>query len=144
VPELVVPIRNRGVLVKILVRERCELPTAREDHHHLGAVTGPLLAYLDTGASDTVLDIGTVECLGLHPVREAALHVLGREGVSFHDAYEVEVAVVLPSAPLRWHALTVLAGAVYQTGAVAALGRDFLGRVAFSYDGPKRQVRLHW
>lgn len=48
------------------------------------------------------------------------------------------------SHPPYWLPLTILGGAVYQTGAVVALGRDFLSRTRLVYDGPKRQARLHW
>jgi hypothetical protein len=58
--------------------------------------------------------------------------------------YDVEVALELAEEPLHWVPLTVLRGAVYPTGAAAALGRDFLRHVVFTYDGPRRQVILRW
>lgn len=131
-PTISLPIRPRGVLLKILVRAE---PTA---------AAGPVAAYLDTGASDSVFDQDFLATLGLKPIQRAALHVLGRDGVSFHDAYELAVAIHAPGAAFQWRLLTVLGGPVFQTGAVAALGRDFLAGVAFSYDGPRRRVQLHW
>jgi hypothetical protein len=137
-PELILPLRRRGALVKILVRG-----ATQASHRGIPRV-GPLLAYLDTGASDTMLDVGVIEPMRLEPIRSAALNVLGREDVSFHETYEIEVALILPDEPPCWIPLTVLAGAVYPTGAVAALGRDFLYHVEFTYDGPKKRAIVRW
>lgn len=136
-PELKVPIRCRGLLVKVLLRRRKEGAEA-------AVPVGPLLAYLDTGASDSMLDVGMIRALGLETERSVALSVLGREGVSFHGTYSVEVAVVLPEESPRWLPLNVLGGPVYDTGAVVALGRDFLSHVVLTYDGPGRQAKLFW
>ena len=133
-PELIVPIRQRGAVVPFLVR-----PASRG-----GAYRKPLTAYLDTGASASMLDVGVIGRLGVEPVRTTALNVLGREEVFFHDLYEVEVGLVLPAAPPYWVPLTILGGAVFPTGAVAALGRDFLRRFVFTYDGPRERVTLRW
>jgi len=102
------------------------------------------MAYLDTGASNTVVDQDFLTTLCVRSTHTAALHVLGRDGVSFHDAFEVEIAVVVPDQGPHWQPLTVLAGPVFQTGAVAALGRDFLRAVTFTYDGPRQRVQLCW
>ena len=53
---------------------------------------GPFPAYLDTGASATVLDPGVISVLGAEPVAAAGLHVLGRDTVSHHGVDAVEVA----------------------------------------------------
>lgn len=139
-PELTLPIRRRGVLLKVLVRPA---PSLEVQAAYL-APAGPLSAYLDTGASDTMFDLGLVQSMGLQPLQCAALNILGNTAVSFHETYAVEVALVLPIDAPRWVPLTILAGAVYPTGAVAALGRDFLKHVMFTYDGPREQARLWW
>ena len=142
--ELGVPIRCRGLLLKIIVR-----PGRSQEQHGLAAkpscvATRPLSAYLDTGASGTMLDLGIVETMGLEPVESTAVHVLGREEVSYHEVYHVDVAIVVTEEPPRWIPLFVLGGAVFSTGAVAALGRDFLRHVVFTYDGPAGQATLRW
>jgi hypothetical protein len=131
-PELFVPIRTRGALVKVLVRRPGGVPSQ------------PLTAYLDTGASDTMLDEGIVASLGLEADRCIALNVLGRDDPSFHATHAVEMALVTDGVPPVWVQLAVLGGPVFPTGAVVALGRDFLSRVVMTYDGPARQVRLRW
>ena len=136
-PELAIPIRSRGALVKVLVR-----PAAAR--HPAPRESKPLLAYLDTGASDTMLDLDAVRHLDLCPEQSASLHVLGREDVSFHPILQVEVALVHPQVPVRWLQLAVLGGAVFPTGAVAALGRDFLRHFVLSYDGHTQQAKLSW
>jgi hypothetical protein len=136
-PELNLPIRCRGVLVKFLVRPRTGPAMSLR-------TVGPLTAYLDTGASDSMLELGILQSLDLVPTHSTALNILGQEQVSFHDLFEVEVAVVTPNEQLRWVPLIVLGGAVFQTGAVAALGRDFLRHVVFTYNGPQQQVKLSW
>jgi hypothetical protein len=143
-PELIVPIRRRGVLVKILLRpgsaHLSESPPAVRPALHVG----PLSAYLDTGASDTMVDAGILHSLELPAQQSVALNVLGRAEVSFHESYDVEVALVAAGASPRWVPLTVLAGPVYATGAVAALGRDFLAHVVLICDGPKKRATVRW
>jgi hypothetical protein len=131
-PELSVLIRQRGAVVKLLVRA----PESAE-------VFGPFPAYLDTGASVTVLDPGVVGVLGGEPVAAAGLHVLGREAVSHHGVYEVLVALAGAGEP-AWFPLAVLEGPVNPKGTAAALGRDFLTHFIFTYDGPAGRIRLRW
>ncbi len=135
-PEWTFPIRRLGVLVKALVRE-----AGRE-----GALPSqPFTAYLDSGASDTMLDHGLVSSLRLTAAREVVLSVLGREDASFHETHAVEVALALPDGTTSpWVRVEALAGPVFPTGAVAALGRDFLAGFVFIYDGPARRATLRW
>ena len=134
-PELSLPIRaHRGATVKVLVRSRID-PSQ---------VTGPLAAYLDTGASVTVLDPGIVGVLGLEAVAAAGLHVLGRDEVSHHGVYEVEVGLAVDGSPPVWVPLAALGGPVNPKGTAAALGRDFLGHFTLTYDGPSRQFSIRW
>jgi hypothetical protein len=132
-PTVTIPIRRRGVLVKVLVRPQAARVT-----------TGPLPAFVDCGASDSVLEPGVVAALHLPPVRSVALQAIGRKDVSFHHTYEVEIALDVPDVSPRWVPLTVLAGAVYQTGGPVALGRDFLAHHVFTYDGPNKRATLTW
>jgi hypothetical protein len=131
-PELSLPIRQRGAVVKVFIRA----PGATQEF-------GPFPAYLDTGASVTVLDPGAIGALGIEPVAAAGLHVLGRDTVSHHGVYSVEVALA-DADEWHWIPLEVLDGPVNPKGTAAALGRDFLARVAFTYDGPAGQFRLRW
>jgi hypothetical protein len=132
---LTLPIRRRGVLLKVLLRRRGD---------GAGPATSPLSAYLDTGASDTMLDADVARSLGLEPERSVGLSVLGREGVSFHATFGVEVALAAAQGPPRWLPLDVLSGPVFDTGAAVALGRDFLRHVVLTYDGPSKQAKLAW
>ena len=132
--ELSVPVRQRGAVVKILVRA----PGSAHDF-------GPFPAYLDTGASVTVLDCGVIQVLGAEPLTEAGLHVLGRDTVSHHGVYAVELALADAEPSERaWFALEVLDGPVNPKGTAAALGRDFLAHLVLTYDGPAGRVRLRW
>jgi hypothetical protein len=106
-------------------------------------VFGPFPAYLDTGASVTVLDSGVIGVLGTEPVAAAGLHVLGRDTVSHHGVYRVEVSLA-DAEELCWLALDMLDGPVNPKGTAAAIGRDFLAHVAFDYDGPIGRFRLRW
>ncbi|HVL11044.1 MAG TPA: hypothetical protein VM529_00665 [Gemmata sp.] len=133
-PELSLPVRaHRGAAVKALVRSRAD-PSR---------VAGPFAAYLDTGASVTVLDPGVVAALGLEPVAAAGLHVLGRDEVSHHGVYEVEVALAA-AEPAPWVAVAALEGPVNPKGTAAALGRDFLAHVTLVYDGPAGRFAVRW
>lgn len=131
-PELIVPIRGRGALIKVAVRAG------------RAVFAKPIVGFLDTGASVTMLDEDIVRAMRLEPSRSASLSVLGRPEVSHHLMYDVELAIVAPDAPLHWHALLILGGPVYQTGAVAALGRDLLDRIHFEWDGPGGRATLRW
>lgn len=132
--ELALPVRARGAVVKVLARVA---GTTFE--------CGPFAAYLDTGASVTVLDSGVVHALGAEPVAEAGLHVLGRDTVSHHGVYHVEVALAdTAPAASRWIGLEILGGTVNPKGTAAALGRDFLAHFVLTYDGPSHQARLCW
>jgi hypothetical protein len=131
-PELSAPIRQRGAVVKVLLR----VPDSLE-------ALGPFPAYLDTGASVTVLDPGAVSALGAEPVAAAGLHVLGRDTVSHHAVYRVELALADADDPV-WVPLDVLDGPVNPKGTAAALGRDFLAHFVLTYDGPAKRVRLRW
>jgi hypothetical protein len=131
-PELSLPIRQRGAVVKILVR----VPGSAE-------VFGPFPAYLDTGASVTVLDPGVVGVLGAEPVAAAGLHVLGRDTVSHHGVYAVEVALADAEQSV-WLPLDALDGTVNPKGTAAALGRDFLAHLVLTYDGPANRILLRW
>ena len=132
--ELSVPVRQRGAVVRVLVR----VPGSA---HELG----PFPAYLDTGASVTVLDSGVIPLLGTEAVAEAGLHVLGRDTVSHHGVYAVEVALADAEPSERaWFALEALDGPVNPKGTAAALGRDFLAHLVLTYDGPAGRVRLRW
>jgi len=131
-PELSAPIRQRGAVVKILVR-------APGDAQEFG----PFPAYLDTGASVTVLDPGVIGALGVEAITAAGLHVLGRDTVSHHGVYLVELALADADEPL-WLPLEVLDGTINPKGTAAALGRDFLASVTFTYDGPAGRFGLRW
>ncbi|AMV22882.1 hypothetical protein VT84_00625 [Gemmata sp. SH-PL17] len=130
--ELSVPIRQRGAVVKIVVR----IAGAPNEF-------GPFPAYLDTGASVTVLDPGVIHALGAEPIAEAGLHVLGRDTVSHHGVFAVEVALA-DAGEKRWFALEALDGPINPKGTAGALGRDFLEHFVFTYDGPGNRVRLRW
>jgi hypothetical protein len=131
-PEISLPIRQRGAVGKILVR----VPGAAE-------AFGPFPAYLDTGASVTVLDPGVIGVLNAEPVAAAGLHVLGRDTVSHHGVYAVEVS--LADAKERvWLPLDALDGPVNPKGTAAALGRDFLAHHVLTYDGPANRILLRW
>lgn len=132
-PEIVIPVRQRGLLAKIRVRS-----TDRPNQ-----AVGPFTAYLDTGASHSMFDPSILRHVAVQPTRSAALNVLGREDVSFHDTFDVEVALH-GAESMCWYPLSILEGPVYRTGAVAALGRDFLSRVTLVYDGPARRAILRW
>ena len=121
-PEVAIPVRQRGLLVKILVRPA-------NQRHSIQAV-GPFTAYLDTGASHSMFDPAILGHLQVQPTRSAALNVLGREDVSFHDTFDVEIALHA-GEPIRWFSLSILEGPVYRTGAVAR----------FSFAG---DARLRW
>ena len=139
-PELVYPLRaGRGAVIKVLVRHAG--PTWPGESP---PVVGPLAAYLDTGAGITLLDQGVIRSLGLKPKGEAGLHVLGRDDVSFHGVYDVEIALAVETELPRWLPLTVLEGTVNPKGTVAAVGRDFLTHFHLSYDGPAGRFAVRW
>lgn len=133
-PELRVPIRSRGAMVKILVRK------PRSQYVHDVA----LPAFIDTGASDTMLDIDVIRVLGAESCHQVGLNILGRTDTGFYDTFNIEVALVTPNLTPRWINLTVLGGPCYQTGAAAALGRDFLRNHVLSYDGIAGKAMLSW
>ena len=133
-PELFLPVRaHRGTAVKVRVRSRAD-PSR---------VAGPFAAYLDTGASVTVLAPGVVAALGLEPVAAAGLHVLGRDEVSHHGVYEIEVALI-SGEPAAWVPVAALEGPVNPKGTAAALGRDFLAHFTLLYDGPAGRFCVRW
>ena len=134
-PELSLPVRaHRGAAVKVLVRSRT----------NPSVFAGPLAAYLDTGASVTVLDPGVIAALGLEPVAAAGLHVLGRDEVSHHGVYEVEVCLAADEGPAVWVSVAALEGPVNPKGTAAALGRDFLARFTLVYNGPAGRFSVRW
>ena len=134
-PEVSLPIRaHRGAAVKVLVRAPAN-PLA---------IIGPFAAYLDTGASVTVFDPGVAQALDLEPVAAAGLHVLGRDEVSHHDVYEVEVGLTANDGSPVWVPVAALVGPVNPKGTAAALGRDFLARFTFTYDGPTGRFVIRW
>lgn len=90
-----------------------------------------------------MLDPGVVGTLGIEPVTATGLHVLGRDTVSHHGVYSVEVALADAEEPF-WLALDVLDGPVNPKGTAAALGRNFLASVIFTYDGPTGRILLRW
>src|SRR4051794_10238124 len=104
-PQLVVPVRRRGALVKALVRSGPGSPPS-----------APFIAYLDTGASHTMIEPAALRPLRLAPARDVSLSVLGRAGVSHHESFEVEVALAAPGEEPLWAPLVVMAGPVYATG----------------------------
>lgn len=132
--ELSLPVRQRGAVVRVLVRA----PGS-------GCEFGPFPAYLDTGASVTVLDPGVIQALGAEPLAEAGLHVLGRDTVSHHGVYAVEIALAdVPPAERVWFALDALEGPINPKGTAGALGRDFISHHVLTYDGPSGRVSLRW
>lgn len=131
-PEIKIPIRTHGLLVKVFLRR----PSDHAVH------PSALLAFLDTGASDTMVDLGVIESLDLAPCHQVGLNLLGRSAPSFHDTFEVEIA--LADGPERWLPLTILGGPCFQTGAAAALGRDFLKHFRVAYDGLARKASIAW
>lgn len=134
-PELSFPLRTHlGAAVKVFVR-----PSAAPH-----AVIGPVAGYLDTGASVTVFEPGLLASLGVEAVATAGLHVLGRDEVSHHGVYEVEVGFAPDDGPPFWVAVAALGGPVNPKGAAAALGRDFLSHFTLTYDGPGRRFRVGW
>lgn len=143
-PELILPIRSRGALVRILVR-----PGSTQHQHLLKDEratwqAGPFAAYLDTGASHTMIDGNVIETLALRSIAEATVAVLGREDAAVHEIHDVEIALFVPNQPLQWMPLIASQGSVFATGASIALGRDFLSHLVMIYDGPRKQVTLRW
>jgi hypothetical protein len=128
--ELHAPIRARGAVVKVLVRG----PGSDR-------ACGPFPAYLDTGAGVTVLDPGIISALAIEPSAEAGLHVLGRDTVSHHGVFAVEVALAGVENP-AWVALDALEGPVNPKGTAAAIGRDFLRHFVLTYHGPDGRFSL--
>jgi hypothetical protein len=133
-PELKIPIRSRGAILKILVRD----PSSHCIHDV------PLTAFVDTGASDTMLDIDVIRALGAAPCHQVGLNILGRADTGYYDTFQIDVALIVPSLAPRWITLTVLGGPCYQTGAAAALGRDFLRHHFLTYDGIAGKATLSW
>jgi hypothetical protein len=106
-PEFKLSIRPRGIMVKIMVRN----PATRHVH------PAPVSAFLDTGASDTMIDVGIVNALKVEASQCVGLNILGRADTGFYEIYPVEIALVAPDAALRWISLDVLGGPCFQTGA---------------------------
>jgi hypothetical protein len=134
--ELTLPIRQRGALIKILVR----VPSS--DFREPPSIRGPYSAYLDTGASDSVIDPGVIAVANMEPIQIVSLNVLGRDGESYHETFAVELAVVAPQTHPFWVPLNALAGPIHPRGTVAALGRDFLKYFHLNYDGPEDKFTL--
>ena len=132
--EMKLPIRARGVLLKILLRN----PKGGRIHEQL------LPAFLDTGASDSMIDLGVIDALDVQPFHQVGLNILGRTDTGFYNTFQVEIALAGQDAETRWLPLTVLGGPCFQTGAAAALGRDFLRHHCFTYDGPSGKAAISW
>ena len=134
-PEISLHVRTqRGAAVKMFIRSQVNPST----------IFGPFAAYLDTGASVTVLDPGVIASVGLEPVAEAGLHVLGREEISHHSVYEVEIGLAGEEGERVWVPVVALAGPVNPKGTVAALSRDLLAHFIFCYNGPNQRFTLRW
>jgi hypothetical protein len=141
-PSLVFPIAHNGVLVPIVVRPS-ELQTKRlRDAGMSVPESVQTIGFIDTGACPTLLDSGLVQ--KMKAANGFSLGILGTGGQTTVKGYEVEIAVVDLDHEMRWFPLVAGARPISGSGALAALGRDFLAHFRLVYDGPAGQATLSW
>jgi hypothetical protein len=132
-PEFVVPIQQNGAVVNVLVR-----PAGEQQE---GIQTW---AYLDTGASETAIELNLATGKGFTPVGSFDYFAPG-SGLCKAPGFELELALVSPTREVGdWIPVRALGTAVSASGCNVALGRDFLARFRLDYDGPNRRVTVQW
>jgi hypothetical protein len=103
-------------------------------------VPGPVEveALVDTGASMTVVEEGTLQVLGLDPAGEFEVHTASTGAAPVRrNVYKVEVSLAeAVTGTLADNLEVVAADDLSGLGVGALLGRDVLGRLVFTYDGP--------
>ena len=125
-----------GLSKREILRERgLPAPTART-----------LRALVDTGASRTVVEEEHLKGLGLTPLAEEDVHTAstGTAPVKL-DVYAIELSLAESVTGTLARDLAVLASAdLGGLGVQMLLGRDVLGRVILTYNGPDREFRLEF
>lgn len=105
-----------------------------------GGVAGPpgteTWALIDTGASISCIDEGLALTLGLLVVDQRTVH--GVAGPQIHNVYLLHCTVPALGMVVLGGFVGVTLGA--NTGAI--IGRDFLARTIFIYDGPGGQITV--
>jgi predicted aspartyl protease len=90
---------------------------------------------IDTGASQTCVDLDVIRSLGLEPVDEIALSTPSQVDV---PTSLFAVSISFPQTTIQLYASSIeVAGVILAPqGIIALLGRDFLRGTLFIYNGP--------
>ena len=106
-----------------------------------------LLALVDTGASRTLVEQKYLEGLGLSPIGEIDVYTLSNGPTPtkcLTDFVELSLNEEVPGT-LKDNLLVVaVADLMGAFGVQILLGRDVIGGLLLTYDGPKRELRLEF
>lgn len=98
-------------------------------------------ALIDTGASCSVVDRQILRQLGLTPSGITSFRSTEHgQIVEMSNQYDVSLALATQPQPLLTTALPVLEGTFRLPTYHMLIGRDVLGLVRFTYDGPGRSI----
>ncbi len=120
-PKLDIEISAASVLLESLSLSGLPKPPARAG-----------LALIDTGASITAVDEGVIASLGIQPIGQMKLST-PRESL---PAWLYAIRLSFAEAPMDdVEVLDVVGCTLQPQGFIALLGRNFLRRMVFTYDG---------
>jgi hypothetical protein len=124
-----------NALVGVSVARRAALMQANEAVPNMVTI----LALVDTGASCTCIDPGSLSSLGLTPKGSVPVNTPST-GDAPHMADAYDVSLIIPPAtvgqtPLAFPNISVIASRLAVQGIQALIGRDILSQCYFTYNG---------
>ncbi len=135
---LIESLRSRGPILPIQIG----LPQASANGEP-AAVMEEVQALVDTGASATVVDMGTAERLGLVPT--GSVDVAGVTGQSTQPIFGARI--VMPEPGYTFDPIEIIGAPLNQPGYAAnfevLIGRNLLCSMLMTYDGTRGQFSLN-
>jgi len=143
-PQLAVSISPYGAVTQVRIRPGPSQVQALQAAGQPVPAETAILGTLDTGAGVTAVDDSVLGGRGMRAANGCQASVPGSYALASGRRYEIDVGLTDDLGNVHWFTLDVCGLPVAHGVSNALLGRDFLSRFEFRYDGRGGQATLQW